>query len=347
MTGEDRLPVSISPDLLAADLGDLSDEELGRLFREADLVQAGAFLIKCKIVATYQANHKQKWGESWVDEAQKQFDRSRRTLEAYAGLWRTYCDLDADAQGQMPRLADSRTLMQYIGRQNPLKGRLTCMAAISYLDEFGEVPTVPVLVQRLAGTVEDSSITPADHFAIQFRLWALGIALGYDVWVAQSDRTRVRRFGADEKLSLRESLPQLDPGNDDAQETIKRIDVIWLERDGGYAAAFEVERTTAIHSGILRLSDLASVASNVQLDMFIVAPGDRARRVIRELNRPTFRKEPLRLHKRCRLIIFEDLVSEMETLGDRVDMLKGPEFLTRISQECDRPRAVFPDDSDE
>lgn len=352
MSGEDRLPVPISLDDLATDLSDLSDEELGRRFHEADRRQAVWFLMKCKIVATYRAGPR---GESWTDQAQQQFGRSRRTLEAYAAVWDTYCELDADAQAKIPRLADSASLMQHVGRLSALKRPQALMAAISYVDEFGEVPTVRALKGRLAETAAGSDITsaeyslfgPADHSAIQFRLLALGTALGYDVWIPHGDRSRAMRFSAGEKLSLSESLPPLAPGNRDAQETISRIDVIWLVRAEGYYAAFEVERTTAIHSGILRLSDLASAAPNVKLRMFIVAPDDRARRVIRELNRPTFRKEPLDLHKRCRLITFEDLISETETLGDRVRMLKGPEFLTSISKECDRPTAEFPEDSDE
>jgi hypothetical protein len=188
---------------------------------------------------------------------------------------------------------------------------------------------------------------PADHYAIQFRLMVLGSALRYDVWVPHADLSRAKHFQTNEHLSVRTSLPQLDPGNDAAQEIVSRIDVIWLEHGRGYAAAFEVERTTAVHSGILRLSDLASVAPNVALDMFIVAPAERGPRVISELNRPTFRKEPLALHKRCRLIFFEDLISKIDAVGDLVAAMNGPGFLNIVATSCDRPTAELPDDSDE
>lgn len=41
-------------------------------------------------------------------------------------------------------------------------------------------------------------------------------------------------------------------------EAIRLIDVIWVERGtGDFLAAFEVEHTTSIYSGIVRMLDLA------------------------------------------------------------------------------------------
>lgn len=39
-------------------------------------------------------------------------------------------------------------------------------------------------------------------------------------------------------------------------ETVSLIDVIWLKPTGEFVSAFEVEKSTSIYSGILRLEDL-------------------------------------------------------------------------------------------
>ena len=48
------------------------------------------------------------------------------------------------------------------------------------------------------------------------------------------------------------------------------IDVLWLQGEA-IVAAFEVEHTTTIYSGLLRMADLVSMQPNLKLDLFIVA----------------------------------------------------------------------------
>ena len=69
------------------------------------------------------------------------------------------------------------------------------------------------------------------------------------------------------------------------------IDVLWLERGvPRVAAAFEVEHTTSIYSGIIRLLDLAIGApGQATRGLFLVAPDDREAEVRAQLARPAFR----------------------------------------------------------
>ncbi len=54
-------------------------------------------------------------------------------------------------------------------------------------------------------------------------------------------------------------------------------------------AAFEVEHTTSIYSGIVRLLDLALGAESQSLQgLFLVAPDDREEKVRDQLRRPAF-----------------------------------------------------------
>ena len=73
-------------------------------------------------------------------------------------------------------------------------------------------------------------------------------------------------------------------------DAVRLIDVLWL--DGGkaqVAAAFEVEHSTSIYSGIVRMLDLALGTEAHALEgMFLVAPNGREEEVRAQLTRPAF-----------------------------------------------------------
>jgi type II restriction enzyme len=73
---------------------------------------------------------------------------------------------------------------------------------------------------------------------------------------------------------------------------VRLIDVLWLDRANDHvAAAFEVEHTTSIYSGIVRLLDLALGApSEAARGLFLVAPDDREDELRAQLMRPVFRR---------------------------------------------------------
>ncbi|MBI4622758.1 MAG: hypothetical protein HY736_05980 [Verrucomicrobia bacterium] len=127
------------------------------------------------------------------------------------------------------------------------------------------------------------------HTEIQGWLRDLGRALGFNVWIAANDTNRTLPTGRLGDGCL-ESLPptiSATPGGD----AIRLIDVIWLHRDTAQVvAAFEVEHTTSIYSGIVRLLDLALGAPEQAVKgLFLVAPDDREEEVREQLLRPAFR----------------------------------------------------------
>ena len=118
----------------------------------------------------------------------------------------------------------------------------------------------------------------------------LGCALGFDVWVASNDRSRV--FGTGRVADgCRAELPAAFASSS-AAETIRLIDILWLDRTSGRAeAAFEVEHTTSIYSGIVRMLDLALGFESEHPSAaayFLVAPDEREEEVRAQLARPAF-----------------------------------------------------------
>lgn len=70
-------------------------------------------------------------------------------------------------------------------------------------------------------------------------------------------------------------------------QTVEQIDVLWL-KGRSIVRAFEVEHTTAIYSGLLRMADLLALQPNMNIKLHIVAPEIRKEKVFTEIRRPVF-----------------------------------------------------------
>lgn len=172
----------------------------------------------------------------------------------------------------------------------------------------------------------------SDHTEIQFLLLKLGRDMGFNVWVARNDRGRVYegRSLAD-TFSIRENLPlQFD---EPTTRTIEYIDALWL-KGNAIVAAFEVESTTSIYSGLLRMSDLIAMQPNLNIPLYIVAPDERRDKVLIEVNRPTFSRLLPPLSQVCRYIPFRVLRHQINEVAPFIRYLK-PEFLEELSEGCE------------
>jgi type II restriction enzyme len=148
------------------------------------------------------------------------------------------------------------------------------------------------------------------HAHMQLLLIRLGRALGHDVLVAANDRGKSFR---DEKFSFHClcGLPELGV-NSDVAATIDLIDVMWFEKGTSHVACgFEVEKSTSIYSGLLRLADLALALPDHSIKMFLVAPDDREREVVAQLKRPSV----LAANRgKVSYILFSDLAAHCDSM---------------------------------
>ncbi len=126
------------------------------------------------------------------------------------------------------------------------------------------------------------------HTEIQGWLRDLGLALGYSVWIASNDQNRIFGQGRLGDLCLQQ-LPDVF-ANEPGIDAIRLIDVLWISPASGYCtAAFEVEHSTSIYSGIVRMLDLAMGVNKQSLPgLFLVAPDNRQQEVLAQLQRPAF-----------------------------------------------------------
>ena len=170
-----------------------------------------------------------------------------------------------------------------------------------------------------------------DHVMIQYRLLTLGAEMGLDVWVARNDRSKV--YSGKTLGSLPRMVQELPAQfNDATQRTIELIDILWL-KGNSIIAAFEVESTTSIYSGLLRMSDLLALQPNLNIKLYLVASDERHNKVKQEILRPTFELSAKPLSKVCGFISISNLnqkIDGIQKLG--LASALNPEFLDNIAE---------------
>lgn len=148
------------------------------------------------------------------------------------------------------------------------------------------------------------------HTKVQSQLADMGRALGYDVFVARNDRNAIHN-GSPLGYRCLAHLPNLAL-SPEVHATAELIDVLWLYRgESRIACAFEVEKSTSIYSGILRLTDMSLSLPGREDHLYLVAPANREKEIIEQLKRPMFqRPDDFSLG----YILFEDLDQHFDSL---------------------------------
>ena len=181
--------------------------------------------------------------------------------------------------------------------------------------------------QELIELEEKIERAPTEHDEMQWRLIRLGKKAKVDVWVPQNDQGKSfegHNFRDDVLSDFQETL--------DVPVYVKNIDVVWKF---GYSikSAFEIEHSTSVYSGILRLSDLRALTPNSTYPMFIVADRDRRSKVFTELKRPTFDNPYLNLKEAIGFLSY-DKVRELDEAVKGQDANLSSDFLVKESERA-------------
>ncbi len=200
---------------------------------------------------------------------------------------------------------------------------------LSALQRIGEGKDLEKINERakqeaieLEGKIERA---PTEHDEMQWRLIRLGKKAKVDVWVPQNDQSK-----SYEGNKFRDKVLQDFQETLDVPAYVKNIDVVWKY---GYSikSAFEIEHSTSVYSGILRLSDLKALTPNSTYPLFIVADRDRRSKVFSELKRPTFDNPYLHLKEVIGFLSY-DKVREIDESTKTQDANLSSEFLIQESE---------------
>ena len=156
--------------------------------------------------------------------------------------------------------------------------------------------------------------------------------MGLKVWAPRSDRGRSWNGEVVGNVSnLLDSLPtQFD---EVTQRTIENIDVLWLSGNA-IVAAFEVEHTTSIYSGLLRMSDLLTMQPNIDIKLYLAAPEDRYTKFKNEVARATFAASHKPLHEVCGFLPYSALCDRLDEIKNVIQYLK-PDFIDDVTEFYD------------
>lgn len=181
--------------------------------------------------------------------------------------------------------------------------------------------TTDVLAEEPRPIASDDAMIDADdapgmseHLEMQLALARLGERAGERVWVPPNDQRRLARNG------FNAFEPKFSAGIDVPHSYCENIDIIW-KQEYRIDAAFEVEHSTSIYSGLLRFADLTIVAPNSIYPLYIVAPQERESRVRDQLRRPAFLQ--LRLADKVRFLPYEavrDMEKNSSAPGAKADL---------------------------
>ncbi len=205
-----------------------------------------------------------------------------------------------------PNFIDLDAFFWYIFEKKPLSQRkVETIENQLYLEEV-----IPVSesdeTKRIKSEREDEKEIQESK-RIQALLAKIGETWGYKVWIPFPDREQVKRYWNPNEGTLIDKLPSSYTENQ--LKTVGFIDVLWVDKGNmSIKRAFEVEATTSIYSGLLRMSDLLALFPDTNIKLHIVAPSNRKDKVFREILRPTFEQIGQRgLRSMCTFISFENV----------------------------------------
>src|SRR5438034_438349 len=193
------------------------------------------------------------------------------------------------------RYDDLYSILERLQSGQPIaqKGALPVTTA-----QFGEATEIVELhADEIEAVLQDELVS--DHVRMQCKLARLGLKAGERVWVPAGDQAKLRRHCHFDSFDT-----EFAAGVDLPHSYMENIDVVW-KKEFRIGAAYEIENSTSIYSGLLRFADLNILAPNTLYPMFVVAPSERKNRVREQLRRPTFRQ--LGLDKKVRFLSYESI----------------------------------------
>jgi type II restriction enzyme len=158
------------------------------------------------------------------------------------------------------------------------------------------------------------------HTEMQHHILTIGSSIGYDVIAAANDRSKCHNGNSLSFISL-DGFPDLDVDKE-TYKTITLIDAVWFNKNtNNITCAFEVEKSTSIYSGILRLNDLYYSFPENPPSLYLVIPDNREKEVILQLQRPAIKNSKIEIF----YILFSNLRNDCEAIckfGEDKEILK-------------------------
>lgn len=147
------------------------------------------------------------------------------------------------------------------------------------------------------------------HLLIQHQIAEWGLKNNRRVHVAINDKSKIKEY----LPKILEDIPKFH--EESILNIARRIDVLFFDEERDILThAFEVEHTSAMYSGLLRLNDIAERYPYEKAKYYIISDEDNRRKFEQELDRPSF----YMLRKRnCTFRNYDEVNEEWKHLQSR------------------------------
>jgi hypothetical protein len=156
-------------------------------------------------------------------------------------------------------------------------------------------------VAQISLTGQELVTEESTHDLMIKLLTAAGTREGFGVHIGQTEQRKYVEF---RKLSTPMGDNVQYGLNKQAFDIIREIDVLWLKADT-ISAAFEIEKSTTIDSGINRFRNLFAATPNQIIPVYVVVPDNREDEAVRKIGSPANRMEGL--DKKIKYILFSQV----------------------------------------
>jgi len=152
----------------------------------------------------------------------------------------------------------------------------------------------------------------SDHDVIIEQLVKIGKNKEYDSHIGQTEQKKDKRF---REISLPMGSNVQYGLNQMAFNRIKEIDILWV-KGVEIVAAFEVEKSTTIDSGITRFRELFAATPSSKIPAYIVIPDNRKKEAEEKIGSLANRRDALT--ERIKYILFSDLIDKEDINLDKI-----------------------------
>lgn len=155
-------------------------------------------------------------------------------------------------------------------------------------------------------TGEELTTEESIHDLMIKQLVAFGKNEGYSSHIGQTEQRKYVEF---RKMSIPMGSNVQYGLNRQAFDIIREIDLLWLKGDA-IVAAFEIEKSTTIDSGINRFRNLFAATPNQNIPVYIVIPDKREEEATNKIGSLANRRD--NLHKKIKYLLFSDIKNKKD-----------------------------------
>ena len=288
-------------------------EDAGPLLAELDPYTEFPIRFRVKPIALLEPDMAIPIREDSVWNSLSITNQYNKDYPYWTGFFRSSLNVFAEADGSyllnlIERQQDSPNIYQLTDKD---KHALTGTRVVRTPDREVEIDVPDDTFADGSAAEHIPATTRQESVQIQAKVAQIGAEMGFRIWVPRNDKGQVQKYiPSGMHSAFLEELPL--NYNDTTIRTIEQIDVLWL-KGRSMARAFEVEHTTSIYSGLLRMADLLALQPNMDIHLHIVAPVERREQVLREIRRPVFSLlERGPLYEQCSYLSYDSI----NDLGD-------------------------------